>query len=73
MLSKKNLHPRDLQITFEEVPHTYTVDGDSSYTSVTTFNHSHFEHFDADKIIDNMMRNKEKWLKNKYYVLYNKL
>lgn len=66
-LSKLNQHPRDLEITFDEGPHIYTINGDSSYTSVTTFNHSHFEHFDADKIIDNMMKNSEKWRKNKYY------
>ena len=59
MLSIKNQHPRDLEITFDEGPHIYTINGDSSYTSVTTFNHSHFEHFDADKIIDNMMKNSE--------------
>ena len=34
--------------------------------SVTTWNHSHFEHFDADKIITNMMNSKN-WKKNKYY------
>ena len=67
MLSVKNQHPRDLEITFDEGPHIYTINGDSLYTSVTTFNHSHFEHFDADKIINNMMKNSEKWRKNKYY------
>jgi len=66
-LAEKNPHPRDKCITFDEGPHIYTINGDSDFMSVTTWNHSHFSHFDADKIIDNMMRNKEKWLKNKYY------
>lgn len=66
-LSKKNSHSRDTFITFDEVPHIYTIQGDSSqYTSVTTWNHSHFEHFDANQIIDTMMRSKH-WKSNKYY------
>ena len=66
-LSTKNHHLRDQNISFDEGPHIYTIDGDSDYKSVTTFVHSHFEHFDADKIIDNMMKNPIKWKKNKYY------
>ena len=66
LLSEKNKHDRDLMITFEEGPHIYTINGDSSYTSVTTFNHKHFDVFDADKIIDNMM-NSHKWGSNKYF------
>lgn len=65
-LEKKNPHPRDSHITFDEGPHIYTIDGDSSFMSVTTWNHSHFEHFDADKIIDSMMRSK-KWPESKYF------
>jgi len=66
-LSTKNPHPRDCSIIFDEGPHIYTIKGDSSqYTSVTTWNYSHFEHFDANKIIDNMMRSKN-WKTNKYY------
>ena len=65
-LEKKNAHERDAHITFDEGPHIYTIDGSSDYTSVTTFCHSHFEHFDADKIIDKMM-NSWKWPQNKYY------
>ena len=61
-----NRHPRDDHIKFEEANHKYTINGDSSYTSVTTFNHSHFEQFDADKIISNMMRS-QKWPSSKYY------
>ena len=66
-LAKVNLHERDNHVTFDEGPHIYTVDGDDSFTSVTTWNHSHFEHFDADKIIDNMMKGKN-WKEGyKYY------
>ena len=38
-----------------DVPHIYTINGDNGFTSVTTWNHSHFEKFDADKIIERMM------------------
>ena len=65
-LANKFPHERDSHITFDEGPHIYTIDGDSSFTSVTTWNHSHFEHFDADRIIDKMM-NSRNWEKSKYY------
>ena len=51
-LAELNRHPRDEFITFDEGPHVYTVHGDSTFTSVTTFNHSHFEEFNADEVID---------------------
>ena len=69
-LAKKNPHVRDYDITFDEKPHIYTIKGDSSFTSVTTWNHSHFEEFDADAIIDRMMRSK-KWPESKYFGLGN--
>jgi len=59
-LAEKNRHLRDKCITFDEGPHIYTINGDSDYMSVTTWNHSHFSHFDADKIIDKMMMSR-KW------------
>ncbi len=65
-LAKKNPHKRDANITFEEGPHIYTINGNSDYTSVTTWNHSHFPTFDADKIIEKMMNGKN-WTKSKYY------
>lgn len=66
-LSKLNPHERDIRIQFDEGPHIYTIDGSSDgYISVTTFNHNHFEHFDADKIIQNMMSSKN-WPQSKYY------
>jgi hypothetical protein len=57
-LAKKNAHERDQYIEFDEGPHIYTVHGELGYTSVTTWNHSHFSHFDADAIIDKMMKGK---------------
>ena len=56
-LKQKNPHPRDERIAFDAGPHVYTVDNDTSvkYTSVTTWNHAHFDHFDADAIIERMM------------------
>jgi len=47
-LAKLNFHERDQFIEFDPVPHVYTVRGEGGYTSVTTFNHSHFDHFDPD-------------------------
>ena len=72
MLATKNQHPRDLQITFDEGPHIYTInfeDGkkDSGYMSVTTWNHSHFGHFDADAVITNMMKGRNWNPSNKYF------
>jgi len=57
-LAIENAHPSDEFITFEEGPHIYTVHGEQGYTSVTTWNHHHFSNFDADKVIDGMMRGK---------------
>lgn len=74
-LANKNPHPRDANITFDEGPHIYTIalpnpDGtiqyDSGFTSVTTWNHSHFKHFDADAIIDKMMAS-PRWPQSQYY------
>lgn len=65
-------HPRDQTITFEDSTHTYTIYDsstntyDSSFTSVTTWNHKHFEPFDEDKIISRMMNGK-RWNQSKYY------
>ena len=43
-LAELHPHPRDKDISFEEGPHIYTVLGDrGGYTSVTTWNHHHFE------------------------------
>ena len=65
-LKQKNPHERDKYIVFDEGPHIYTIHGDSNYTSVTTWNKSMFSKFDADKIIDKMMKS-SKWPESKYF------
>jgi len=66
-LAELNPHERDSRIVFDEGPHIYYIDGSSDgYMSVTTFNHAHFEKFDSDAIIRNMMKSK-KWPQSKYY------
>jgi hypothetical protein len=67
-LQKKNPHSRDSRISFDAGPHIYTIDNDPTvkYTSVTTWNHAHFEEFDADAIITRMMSGKN-WKLSKYY------
>jgi hypothetical protein len=57
-LATINKHPRDDDISFEEGPHIYTVLGQrGTYTSVTTWVHKNFEHFNADKAIDKILNN----------------
>ena len=65
-LSKKNAHQRDAHISFDEVPHIYTIDGDSDYMSVTSWNSTHFPKFDADSVISKMM-NSPRWPKSPYF------
>ena len=68
LLATRNAHPRDKFITFDEGPHIYTVHGEQGYTSVTTWNHSHFPKFDQDKIIDNILNSSRRDDPNyKYY------
>jgi len=71
VLKNRNSHPRDKNLVFDEPTHKYTIvtDPDSTYTSVTTWNHSHFPHFDADKIIQKMMKGKNWNPENKYWGL----
>lgn len=66
MLALTNPHERDAHISFDEGPHIYTIDGDSDYMSVTTWNHKHFEQFDADAIITKMMSGAN-WTRSKYH------
>jgi len=60
VLSHRNTHPRDKNIQFFEEGHKYVIltEPHVKYTSVTTWNHSHFPHFDADEVINNMMKGK---------------
>ena len=68
VLSLKNFHPRDKNIQFFEEDHKYIIktEPDVKYTSVTTWNHKHFPIFEADIIIDNMMKSKG-WKKGHKY------
>ena len=65
-LALKHPHPRDASIIFDEVPHIYTINGSTDNVSVTTWCHSHFEPFNAEKIIQRMM-SKPNWSNNKYF------
>ena len=65
-LSKKNAHQRDAHISFDEGPHIYTIDGDSDYMSVTSWNSTHFPKFDADSVISKMM-DSPRWPKSPYF------
>jgi hypothetical protein len=69
VLQKINAHDRDKNIHFFEEGHKYTIisDPDSTYTSVTTWNHSHFPHFDADDIIKKMITSKNWKPGHKYW------
>jgi len=69
VLQVNNAHPRDEFIIFQEEGHKYTITNDmeSKYTSVTTWNHSHFPKFDADAIIDKMMKGKNWKIGHKYW------
>lgn len=60
VLSVRNQHPRDFNIKFFEEGHKYCIltEPDIKYTSVTSWNHSHFPQFDADEVIKNMMNGK---------------
>ena len=66
-INQRNAHKRDALIKFDAGPHKYTCAGQSDYTSVTTWLHSHFKPFDADAIIKKMMSNPERWKKSPYY------
>jgi len=60
LLKERNKHPRDAFITFEEGNHEYTVLGEKGYTSVTTFVHKHFPHFEPDTIITSILNSKKR-------------
>jgi hypothetical protein len=66
-LAERNAHPRDSRISFVEESHTYTLDGDASKnTSVTTFLHSLFPHFEPDVVIGKMISSRN-WPKSPYF------
>ena len=71
VLSKRNSHERDQYIQFFEEDHRYVItnDPENKYTSVTTWNHSHFPVFNANLIIKNMMKGKNWKEGHKYWGL----
>jgi ATP-dependent exoDNAse (exonuclease V) beta subunit len=68
-LKELNFHERDANLVFDEPSHKYTIttDPESKYTSVTTWNHSHFPHFNADLVIKKMKKGKNWNPENKYW------
>jgi ATP-dependent exoDNAse (exonuclease V) beta subunit len=71
VLATRNCHERDQYIQFFEEDHKYVITNDpnNKYTSVTTWNHSHFPVFNANLIIKNMMRGKNWKEGHKYWGL----
>ena len=71
ILSTRNCHERDKYIQFFEEDHRYVItnDTENKYTSVTTWNHTHFPTFNANLIIKNMMKGKNWKEGHKYWGL----
>ena len=67
MLCELNKHPRDSEIGFEAEGHIYTVQGDTGFTSVTTWLHRNFEEFDADAILTRMFSGSGPGPRSKYH------
>jgi hypothetical protein len=66
-LARIHRHPRDNDIHFDEPTHVYTIQGESKgWISCTGFLHAFFPHFDADDVIQKMMRSK-RWPESKWY------
>ena len=70
-LASRNCHNRDQYIQFFEEDHKYVItnDPENKYTSVTTWNHTHFPIFNANLIIKNMMNGKNWKEGHKYWGL----
>ena len=57
LLSEKNKHPFDERIKFQDEGHRYWIDGnDKDLISSTTYIHTFFNHFDADKVIKGILK-----------------
>jgi hypothetical protein len=71
VLARRNLHERDFNIRFHEYGHRYEIitDPGKRYTSVTTLVHSQFPKFNADLIIDKIMKSKSWAPGHKYWGL----
>ena len=70
-LAIKHPHSRDEYIDFREEDHSYTItfpgiSNEKGFTSVTTWIHTLFEAFDADKVIENIKKGKH-YSKSKYF------
>lgn len=61
LLAVRNAHPRDARIEFFEGPHIYVIDKNDSvlYTSVTTFNGSHFKKYNVEESAEKKMKKRE--------------
>jgi hypothetical protein len=68
-LSQVNAHIRDKDIQFIEEGHIYIIKKNPNikYMSTTTWVHSHFQLFEADKIIQNMFKGKSWKAGHKYW------
>lgn len=66
MLHIENSHDRDQFISFQEIGHKYTINGETDYTSVTTLTHSIFSEFDAHSVIAKMM-SRDSWSSSIYF------
>lgn len=69
VLAVRNAHPRDVNIQFFKEGHKYSIltDPSTNYTSVTTWVHKHFPEFNADEIIQNMMKSRNWKSGHKYW------
>lgn len=54
-LARKNAHPNDRCVQFDEGPHIYTVNGVKMKTSVTGWLGQFHEHFDGSAVVDRMI------------------
>lgn len=70
-LARKFPHYRDQNVQFYEEGHRYVISTDPlvRYTSVTTWVHTHFPKFNADKIIEGMMKKPDWKPGHKYWGL----
>lgn len=67
-LAVTNPHERDSNIKFYNRSHKYDISKDnSSYTSVTTWCHSHFSRFNSTEVIRNIKNGKNWGPSNKYW------
>jgi ATP-dependent exoDNAse (exonuclease V) beta subunit len=67
-LAVVNKHERDDRILFDEETHSYTIDGTKKgWISTTQFIHGFFGKFDADEVIEKMMKGRNWNSSNKYW------